>query len=348
MRTRKVYAHVVKRTLRPEWRRCLHCQSRLQRCVTISARMVITLTQVIKLTHCGYRCPVPECPGAKHLYRSAAADALALAGFTFGLDILILVGQLRLSEHKTVAEIHRRLSERLAPLGQTLSRREILFLFEAYSALLRAGTEVEQDEGWKAEVRKNNGLVLSIDGIQPDKGNETISLVREVLTGRMLTADTVTESTTARLKEVLAPVVALGLPVIGVSSDAQPTQMQAVADLWPGTPHQLCQFHVLREAGRLMYNADHRAKTAMRMRMQEKTHTYRHDLHTRLRHAPATQEGNAQERAHLEVLESYAATVEGALTTESRAPFGYGGLALQEALTHIHTSVETLEKKGAP
>jgi len=28
--------------------------------------------------------------------------------------------------------------------------------------------EVIHDEAWKEQVRKNNGIVLSIDGIQPD------------------------------------------------------------------------------------------------------------------------------------------------------------------------------------
>ena len=108
------------------------------------------------------------------LYRSAEADALALAGFTFGLDIVLFVGQQRLREHQTVDEIHQSLSQQLAPLAQTISRREILFLFEAYAALLRAGTEVTHDEAWKEQVRKNKGILLSIDGIQPDAGNETI------------------------------------------------------------------------------------------------------------------------------------------------------------------------------
>ena len=146
-----------------------------------------------------------------------------------------------MSEHQTVDEIHQSLLEQLAPLDQTISRREILFLFEAYSALLRAGTEVSHDEGWKEQVRTNTGIVLSIDGIQPDKGNETIYLIRDVLTGRILNAENVTESTKERLKQLLAPVVALEVPVIGVISDAQPTELQAVAELWPNTPHQLCQ-----------------------------------------------------------------------------------------------------------
>lgn len=214
--------------------------------------------------------------------------------------------------------------------------------------MLRAGTEVSRDEAWKEQVRKNKGLVLSIDGIQPDKGNETIYVVRDVLTGRVLTAENVTESTKERLKEVLAPVVALDLPVIGVISDAQPTQLQAVADLWPDTLHQICQFHALREAGRLIFVLDQRTKTDMRIRMQQKTHEYRQNMHKRVREAREKQEGNEQEKAQFEVLEAYAAMVEGALNVESLAPFEYGGLAMQEALTHIQASLEKLEKKGRP
>jgi hypothetical protein len=77
--------------------------------------------------------------------------------------------------------IHHLLTECLAPLGQTISRREMLFLFEAYTALLRVGTEVSRDEAWKEQVRKNEGVLLSIGGIQLDKGHETIYLVRDVI-----------------------------------------------------------------------------------------------------------------------------------------------------------------------
>ena len=314
---------MTKRIYRPEVRQCLECGTRLRRAVTISQRTVITLTEVIRLVHCGYRCPAADCAGNKRLYRSAQADALALPGFPFGLDVLLLVGQLRLEEHQSVDEIHQRLQEELAKVGQTISRREILCLFEAYSALLRAGTEVRQDAACKQEVTENKGVLLSIDGIQPDNGNETIYLVRDELTGRILTAENVTDSTKERLKQVLAPVVALKLPVLGVISDAQPTELQAVADLWPGVPHQLCQFHALREASRLISNADHRVKTDMRIRMQQKTHEFRQNLHKRLRQASEQEPG--PETRQLELLEEYAATVGGAINLTGLKPFGYAG-----------------------
>lgn len=98
----------------------------------------------------------------------------------------------------------------------------------------------------------------------------------------------------------------------------------------------------------MIYNADHRVKTDMRIRMQERTHTYRHDLHKRLREAEENQEEKEQEIQQLQILEEYAAMVEGALNRESQAPFQYGGLAMQEALIRIETSLEKLEKRGEP
>ena len=348
MRKSKRYEQRSKRTYRPEILHCVECGSRLQRTVTISDRTIITLKEVLHVVHRGYRCPLAECPGHQRLYRSSKADALALPGFTFGLDIVLFVGKRRLEEHQTVDEIHAALSQHLAEIHQTISRREILFLFEAYAALVRAATEVAQDDEWKAEVRENQGLLLSIDGIQPDNGNETIYLVRDVWTGRLITAENVTDSTNERLKQVLAPVVALDLPIVGVISDAQPTELQAVADLWPQVPHQICQFHAIREAGRLIYVADHQVRNDVRIRLQQKTHEYRQDIHKRLKAAEERQETNAPEVEQLQLLEEYAATVEGALNLESITPFQYGGLAMQEALSTIQTSLERLVKKGGP
>jgi hypothetical protein len=226
----------MRRFFRPELTVCPTCQTRLQRYATLSQRTVITLEGPVRLTHRGYRCPNPECATRMRSYRSAAADALALPGFTFGWDIVILVGHLRLTQHQTLDEVHQTLLRRLAPFAMTISRREVLYLFEAYSTLLRAATAVTEDVQFREQVEANGGPILSIDGIQPDIGNETIYLVRDVLTGRVLVAENASESSTAVIKSLLAPVVALGLPVIGAISDAQDPLGKAIAELWPDIP----------------------------------------------------------------------------------------------------------------
>src|SRR5260221_3071136 len=250
MKHARSYANVIRRWYRPVEHECLDCHRTLREAIALSRRTVITLQGVIKLNHAGYRCPDPQCGGRRRTYRSAAADALALPGFTFGVDIVLLVGRLHLGKHQTVDEVHQEVQDRLAPLGVTISRREILYLFEAYCTLLRASSEVKEDQQWLAQVKKNGGIIVSVDGIQPDKGNETIYLVRDALTGRVLAAENVTSSETAVMKALLAPVVALGVKVLGTITDAQESELLAVEELWPEVPQNVCQFHVLRDASK--------------------------------------------------------------------------------------------------
>src|SRR6266480_4316440 len=255
---------VSRRFYRPEQYVCPECQRRLRRAVTLSERTVITLQGAIKVIHAGYRCPNSECAAHTRTYRSAQADRLALVGFTFGLDVVLLIGQLRLGWHQTVDEVHREVLRRLEPLGVSISRREILYLFNAYCTLLRAGTPAKDDVEWMEQVRQNGGIIVSIDGIQPDRGNETVYLVRDALTGRVLAAENVTASETAVMKALLAPVVALGVErkvkVLGTITDAQESELKAVQELWPDVPHQVCQFHALRDASQRAYAADKQIK----------------------------------------------------------------------------------------
>jgi hypothetical protein len=99
-------------------------------------------------------------------------------------------------------------------------------------------------------------------------------------------------------------------------------------------------------AGRLSYNADHRVKTDMRIRMQERTHAYRHDLHKRLREAEESKEEQEQEINQLQILEEYAAMVEGALHLESQAPFQYGGLARPRSFEQDSGELREAGKRG--
>jgi hypothetical protein len=253
----------------------LECHRTLREAVAVSRRTVITLAGVIKLNHAGYRCPDPQCAGHQRTYRSVEADALALPHFTYGLDIVLLVGRLRLREHQTVDEIHQEVLRRLEPLGVKIARREILYLFEAYCTLLRASSEAKDDVEWLAQVKKNGGIIVSVDGIQPEKGNETVYLVRDALTGRVLAAENVTSSETAVMKALLAPVVALGVKVLGTITDAQESELKAVEELWPHVPHQVCQFHALRDASQGAYAADKKSKTAMRKQLQPKLRAVR-------------------------------------------------------------------------
>jgi hypothetical protein len=53
------------------------------------------------------------------------------------------------------------------------------------------------------------------------------------------------------LAQLIGPVRdGLTVPIVGVLCDGQHAIRKAVAQALPGVPHQLCQFHYLREAAR--------------------------------------------------------------------------------------------------
>jgi hypothetical protein len=227
----------------------------------------------------------------------------------------------------------------------SISRREILYLFEAYCTLLRASSEVKDDQQWLEEVNKNGGIIVSVDGIQPEKGNETVYVVRDALTGRVLAAENVTSSETEVIKALLAPVVALELErkvkVLGTITDAQESELKAVEALWPEVPHQVCQFHVLRDAAQEAFEADKKVKTAMRKQLQPKIRAVRKQLKKQIPTA------SPDEAKQLAVLDEYAAGIVTALNTDGVQPFDYAALEAALALDEVEASLQRLEKKGA-
>ena len=110
----------------------------------------------------------------------------------------------------------------------------------------------------RARLRQQGRLILAVDGLQPDKGHEVLWVVREGLSGESLLARRLLASGRGDLSAMLRAVV-VGLedrPVVGVISDGQLALRQALADVFANVPHQLCQFHYLREAARPIWEAD--------------------------------------------------------------------------------------------
>ena len=342
MKRSRTYPQVSRRWYRPGEHECLVCQRTLRQALTLTRRTVITLEGVVRLIHAGYRCPDSQCEGHRRTYRSVQADALALPGMTYGLDVVLLVGRLRLGEHQTVDEIHRELLRRLEPLGVKIARREMLYLFEAYCTLVRAASEAKEDVEWLAQVENNGGISVSVDGIQPEKGNETVYLVRDALTGRVLAAENVLSSETAVMKALLSPVAALDVKVLGTITDAQESELLAVEQLWPEVPQQVCQFHALRDASKSAVEADRKVKTAMRKPLQRKVKVVSQQLRRDMPKASTAEAGQ------LSVLADYATGVLAALNRDGPAPFDFAAAQAGEDLDAVAQSLERLTQKGAP
>jgi hypothetical protein len=65
------------------------------------------------------------------------------------------------------------------------------------------------------------GIVLAIDGVQPAKSHETLYMLRDVRSGRVLVAKTRLSSATGEIEPLIEEVLGRGLPIVGVISDTQ-------------------------------------------------------------------------------------------------------------------------------
>ena len=98
------------------------------------------------------------------------------------------------------------------------------------------------------KVRANGGVLLTIDGMMPLKGNSPLYTTRDEFTGLKINSKRLTSESTLQIKEVLIGAkqrieTELGVEVIGIISDAHPKQRKAIAEVFPRVPHCLCHYH---------------------------------------------------------------------------------------------------------
>ena len=295
-----------------------------------NARKITTLDAVIGVTLQVRRCVNPACECYHRPYRPESEGRLALPHHEFGLDIIAWIGAQRYQACCSLPEIHRDLQAQ----GVMIAARTVDHLLARYEELVSVAVEAPAR---RAALRQQGRLILAVDGLQPDKGHEVLWVVREVLSGEILAARSLLVSSQAELSGLLreALVGLEGIPVKGVISDGQLAVRQAVAQVLPGAPHQLCQFHYLREAGRPIWEADRHAEKALRKRVR--------GIRTIERQVEARTDAEA------EITRGYCAAIRGALSDPGQPPLEAGGLQLPQRLSLIEASLNQVAlKRGAP
>ncbi|MEC0173233.1 hypothetical protein [Paenibacillus graminis] len=130
--------------------------------------------------------------------------------------------------------------------------------------LLRASVTDHLREALIEVVNEHGGLLLSLDGVQPEKGNETLYVVREGFSGSILAAQNLKSGSAEEQKRILEPIEQLGFPIIGLLSDGQHSIRLAMSDLWPDVPYQYCQYHYLKDIAKPVMDLDRKLKTGIK------------------------------------------------------------------------------------
>jgi len=319
---------------RPELRVCPHCGADLVYSHPVWAKPVQTLAGVEHLTSLGFRCGNTGCAFDRSVYRSAQAEARQVKDSGYGLDVVVYIGRLRFGEHRTRAEIWQQLRHE-TPIQ--ISERHVQNLLEVYLALLRASQQ-DLSAVVTATVAAHGGIIVALDGLQPEQGNEQLWVVREVLSGAVLGAANLQQATAPVLAALLRPIVAAQIPVLGVVSDAQESIRLAVAEVFPGVPHQLCQYHALREAAEPLWEADRHLLVEAKQELRGLR-----EVEERTRRAAASVPLDAASAVVLDTVLALRQTVR----ERGVLPFDFAGLRVMDALAALGATLERcLAKRG--
>jgi len=283
-------------------------------------RTVHTLDGLVRLILPVRRCRDPRCERYRRPYRPEEEGGWALPHGEFGLDVIALVGALRFGQHRSVPEIHAELVRR----GVDIAERSVTEQLRRYEELvaLRLGDR-DRLRGLLAE---QGYVILALDGLQPDVGHEVLWVLRDCVSGEVLLARSLLGGGEVELVPMIEEVRdGLPVPIRGVISDGQHSIRNAVASALPGVPHQLCQFHYLREAAKPVYDADRHAKKELKKAVRG------------VRPIERALEGREDPEA--EAIRGYCQAVRSALTDDGRPPLCASGLKLHGRLEAIAESI---------
>jgi hypothetical protein len=296
---------------------------------------------VSKLNHC----PDPRCPGHRKTKSPEIEPTIALPGWGIGWDVFCWIGHRRFSRHWSIPQIRGELHDTFAI---DLTEPGIAKYIRRYQAMLAA--RQEDPEALRRHYKETKALILSIDGLQPEKGHETLYVVRELTGKRVWFAEALLSATADEVRRLIAKAkqwaASLGKPVALWISDKQDAFVTGIAAEFPDAPHRYCANHFLRDLAKPVLEADSHAKVQMRQKVRGLRGIERSVLERR---QGSASEGLPPAVDHVEaatpgdpagdVVLDYCSVIRGILNNDQGGPLDPPGLRMAEALDEVRQSI---------
>jgi hypothetical protein len=345
-------------------RNCLVCGRRMYIC-DHRYRHIHTLEGPVELVCKLNHCPDPRCVGHAKTKSPEIEASIAPPHWAIAWDVFCWIGHRRFSRHWGVPQIQ---GELLDDYGIKLSHDAISNYIHRYQVMLAA--RQQDPEVLRAQYESVDELILTIDGLQPEKGHETLYVVRELTQKRVWFAEALISATDDEVRRLIAKAKewaeSLGKPVVLWISDKQDAFVSGIAAEFPDVPHRYCDNHFLRDVAKPVLEADSHAKVQMRRKVRglrkieqavlkrqnaEASETLaENDPEATLTvlAGPANSPAIEADSASAVVLE-YCAAVRGILNGDQGGPLHPPGLRMAEALNEVRESIQRSldEKKGA-
>lgn len=235
------------------------CDHRYRRIHTLDGPVQL----VCKLNHC----PDPRCLGHSKTKSPELEVTIALPKWAIGWDVFCWIGHRRYARHWSVSQIQSELRDEY---GIKLSDDSIARYIRYYQVMLAARRQ--DSETLRRQYDSVGEIILSIDGLQPEKGHETLYVVRELTQKRVWFAEPLISATADEVRRLIPKAKAwaesLGKPVVLWLSDRQDAFVTGIGAEFPDVPHRYCDNHFLRDVAKSVLEADSHSKVAMRKKVR--------------------------------------------------------------------------------
>jgi hypothetical protein len=280
---------------------------------------------------------------------------IALPQVAIGWDVFCWIGHRRCSRHMAISLIRSELRD---DYGIKLSEDAIDAYIRRYQVMLAAR---QQDaESLRRHYESPAEIILCIDGLQPEKGHESLYVVRELTRKRVWFAEPLLSATEDEVRRLIKKAKewaeSLGTPVGLWVSDKQDAFVTGIAAEFPDVPHRYCDNHFLRDVARAVLEADSHAKVRMRKKVRglrkiEQAVLQRPKAETKEDLAPDAPEATATATAAMadlppavvdpagSVVLDYCAAVRGILNDDQGGPLHPPGVRMAEALDEVQESI---------
>ena len=144
-------------------------------------RIIHGIDESIAATFRDARCMREDCPLHDRRYRPAEESMLVLPKMSFGLDVVMAVGSMRMREDTSFPKIHARLVERGVPIAPMT----VQYAFRYYLALTSC-VAGRVDQKLLRKLRRQGGIIPVVDGVQFGEGDPVLYLIVDALSRRPL------------------------------------------------------------------------------------------------------------------------------------------------------------------
>lgn len=229
---------------------CVCCGGKLTR-VSSTDRYLSTKEERIRVFVEVYECQNRKCGAFRQKIKSPEFNNRIFPDLSYGIDLLAEIGIMRLKEHKTIREIFDTIIASYPHVEISVRHMENVVNKIMYVLEETALDPKRMKEKLLERSPNIKGLILSVDGLQPERGNEILYIVRELQTGEILLAKFLQFSDEETIKREIYETLkqlseAMKLPVLGLVADKQLTLTTAFKAVFPNAPVQHCQSHFLK------------------------------------------------------------------------------------------------------